>query len=270
MNTIAKNQILLKTLPFAILMVVFKLITHQLLNQDGKEFNELVEFSDISIIFTGAFFVFGLILSGIMVDFKESEKIPGEIACILESVQDWALVGVQSKRNKENNEQDAIINETWVKSEITAVNDGISIWLRGNDKRSETIYPLVRRINDMAIFLQKHGADKDCIKGIQDQANQLRKQVTRAYTIARTDFVAPAYTLQKSILLLILILLIISKFKSVTGAVVASGVTSFVFIYLFLLIRELDNPFNTDSKTGSQHVESKLLDKYKERINNTL
>ena len=105
MNTIAKNQILLKTLPFAILMVVFKLITHQLLNQDGKEFNELVEFSDISIIFTGAFFVFGLILSGIMVDFKESEKIPGEIACILESVQDWALVGVQSKRNKENNEQ---------------------------------------------------------------------------------------------------------------------------------------------------------------------
>jgi hypothetical protein len=36
--------------------------------------SELIELSDITIVFTGAFFVFGLLLAATMSDFKELKK----------------------------------------------------------------------------------------------------------------------------------------------------------------------------------------------------
>lgn len=266
----AKLHLFLKAMPLALAMIVIKWLSFHLLNINDVQINELVEFSDVSIIFTGAFFVMGLLLAGTMSDFKESEKIPGEISCILESIQDWSLMAVFSKKNKPDSGSADVINEAWVKSEIAVINAGVTNWLRSADKKSEVVFPVVRRVNEMAYTLQLHGSDKDCVKAIQDQANLLRRQITRAYTIARTDFVAPAYTLQKSILILILILLLIAKFKTATGAVMVTGIVTFIFLYLFLLIKELDDPFKPDKNTGFQNIETKLLDKFNDRMSKNL
>ncbi|MFK7002027.1 hypothetical protein [Flavobacterium oreochromis] len=40
----------------------------------GQDFYDLIELSDITILFTGTFFVFGLLLAAMMSDFKESEN----------------------------------------------------------------------------------------------------------------------------------------------------------------------------------------------------
>ena len=85
------KSIFLTTLIFVALILAIKFIIMQLThtNENGEaiiqlKLTELIELSDAGIVFTGAFFVMGLMLAATMSDFKESEKIPGEVACNLE------------------------------------------------------------------------------------------------------------------------------------------------------------------------------------------
>jgi hypothetical protein len=51
--------------------------------------------------------------------------------------------------------------------------------------------------------------DKEAIKeGIEKNTNAIRKQLTRAYSISKNNFIKPAYTLLKSILVILFLLLI--------------------------------------------------------------
>jgi len=72
-------------LPVALGITTVKLALEPLLGFKG-----LVEFnSDLNVIFTAMVFIMGFILAGTIVDFKEAERLPGEIACQLEIMEDW-------------------------------------------------------------------------------------------------------------------------------------------------------------------------------------
>ena len=64
--------IIYKSLIVAVLLLFLKEIVLSF-SYNGIIFNALIEISDISIVFTGAFFVVGLLLAATMTDFKESE-----------------------------------------------------------------------------------------------------------------------------------------------------------------------------------------------------
>ena len=72
--------------------------------------SELIEVSDVTVLFTGAFFVIGIILAGTMADYKESEKLPGEAATILEmnqvmdEIEAMEMVLKSMKSTKNNSE----------------------------------------------------------------------------------------------------------------------------------------------------------------------
>ena len=72
-NKFTNFPVLIKTLPFVISVIFLKMFVCDLFLFNGVHINSLIEFSDIGIIFTGAFFVVGLMLASTMTDFKESE-----------------------------------------------------------------------------------------------------------------------------------------------------------------------------------------------------
>ena len=74
--------ILLKTMLFVIVIIFIKMYVFNVIKFNGVKINSLIDISDIGIIFSGAFFVVGLMLASTMTDFKESEKIPGLIVLI--------------------------------------------------------------------------------------------------------------------------------------------------------------------------------------------
>src|SRR5207253_527775 len=65
--------------------------------QFGLNWEGIVDFSDISVVLTGAVFLIGFMLSGVMSDYKESEKLPGELACALEGLEDNLLHAAAAK-----------------------------------------------------------------------------------------------------------------------------------------------------------------------------
>ena len=124
------------------------------------------------------------------------------------------------------------------------ITQGIIDWIYSKGKDSNIIFPLIRNSNQIAYYFAERGVDKEAIKCIQENTNAMRKQLTRAYTISRNKFIKPAYLLLKSILVIVTVLLIVTKFKTPTADYLVTGVITFLFTYLYLLIVGLDDPFD--------------------------
>jgi hypothetical protein len=92
----------------------------------------------------------------------------------------------------------------------------------------------------------------------------MRKQLTHAYSISRNNFIKPAYTLLQSILFIVMSLLLITKFKSPAADYLVTSAITFLFCYLYLLIKGLDDPF--DVSDGETDVDLKSIDRFKQRL----
>ena len=264
MNHILNRSILTKALFISLTVVLIKKLIIEKLIIKGQTISELIELSDISIVFTGAFFVFGLLLAATMTDFKESEKIPGEVAANLEAIKDWIYLAFKAPRSSGLPLSTDLLNKEMLRTELLKLTDGIIEWLYSQKKDSKELFPLIRRGNEIAYYFAERGVDKEAIKGIQENTNAMRKQLTRAYSISRNNFIKPAYTLLKSILVIVFLLLITTKFKTPVANYFVTTSISFLLSYLYLLIVGLDDPFNISN--GDTEVDLKPIDRLKQRI----
>jgi hypothetical protein len=260
--------IVLKTLPLAFALVLIKWLALSQVTWNDQPLSQLVEISDLSVVFTGAFFVMALMLTGTMSDFKESEKIPGEVASNLEAIQDWCIMAFRAPRTGNAELSKEALDRVHVHRTLSEVTAGLIIWFRSPQKDSFVVFPLLRRINGLAYYFAERGVDKEAVKGIMENTNTMRKQVSRAYAISKTSFLASAYVLLRAILFFVLLLLAITKFKSTSAELLATLCLSFIFIYLYHLIVGLDDPF--EDKAGGTDVELRPLERYKARLGHDL
>lgn len=264
MRFITKRAIIIKAIIAGVVVLVIKNFVFKHLSFYGQDFHDLIEFSDITIVFTGAFFVFGLLLAATMSDFKESEKIPGEVAANLEAIKDWIYLAFKAPRTGTSDLCKEELNSTFLREELLFITDGIISWIYSREKDSNVIFPLIRKSNEIAYYFAERGVDKEAIKGIQENTNAMRKQLTRAYSISRNNFIKPAYTLLQSILFIVMALLLITKFKTTAADYFVTSSITFLFCYLYLLIVGLDDPF--DISNDEIDVDLKTLDRFKQRL----
>jgi hypothetical protein len=259
-----KVRILLKTIPLVVLTVVLKLYVFSQFQWGETPISQLIEISDLSVVFTGAFFVMALMLTGTMSDFKESEKIPGEVSSNFEAIQDWSILAFRAPRTGSSELAKEPLDKAYVHKTISEVTQGIIDWFRSEKKDSFVVFPLLRRLNGLAYYFAERGADKEAIKGIQENTNAMRKQISRAYAISKTSFVSAAYVLLRSIVFFVILLLLVTKFKTPTAELFASMCLSFIFIYLYHLIIGLDDPF--EAMAGDTDVELRPLERFQSRL----
>lgn len=264
MKLLLNRSIIVKSIIAAVAVLSIKNFIFKSLSIYGQDFHDLIELSDITIIFTGAFFVFGLLLAATMSDFKESERIPGEVASNLEAIKDWIYLAFKAPRNGTTELCKEPLNSVFLRKEMLGITEGIISWIYSSQKDSTVIFPLIRRANEIAYYFAERGVDKEAVKGIQENTNAMRKQLTRAYSISRNNFIQPAYTLLKSILFIVMSLLLITKFKSPAADYLVTSAITFLFCYLYLLIRGLDDPF--DVQDGETNVDLKPIDRFQQRL----
>jgi hypothetical protein len=263
-----KLRILSRAIPVAVLILILKFFVLAKFEIGGLPMHELIEISDLSVVFTGAFFVMALMLAGTMSDFKESEKIPGEAASMLESIQDWSILAFKAARTGSNELSKEPLDAVYIHSTIKNVATGIHDWFKSTEKDSFVIFPLLRKLNGISYYFAERGVDKEAIKGVQENTNALRKQISRAYAISKTNFLSIAYILLMGIVAFMIILLLVTKFKTGPAEIIVTFIMSFVFIYLYQLIITLDDPFlNYDGKAD---VDFRPLERFISRLGNEL
>ena len=245
-------------MPVALALTAIKLSLEPLFGFKGLlEFN-----SDLNVIFTALVFIMGFILAGTITDFKEAERLPGEIACQLEIMEDWFVEASVIAERTASYPADAPTKLELLEAVRTSAHETLA-WLRSNDKRSEDIFPAVKRLDQQIKAMERGGLDKITVRMLGD-INSLRRGVTRAYTIARTEFMGSAYALFEFFLAFVFVLLLACSFRTPVVAAVVTSFLALTYWYLYRLIRDIDNPF--DFGRGHSQVSLQPLERYVVRI----
>jgi hypothetical protein len=227
--TAARWRVLLSTLPWVLLLLGVTALRDDILKIDG-----LVEFSDIGAILTGAALIIGLMLAGVISDFKESERLPSELAATLETMGD----AIQSAHagGKAGDLSDLL-------HDYDDVSRRVEDWFL-NENTSEDCYRAVEEITFLTARLEQSGAAAGYLGRLLSEQHNLRRTVARIDTIRTTSFIQPGYALLDLFVATVLVLLVMSNFRSQTLQYLVVGLLGLIYLYLARLVRDLDNPFD--------------------------
>jgi hypothetical protein len=208
----------------------------------------------ISALISGVIFTMAILLTGVMADFKESEKIPGELAASIKALhKDFELLEFTTKKETDN----ALMH---LNSLIRVI---INQFESNKWKQSESFEIIEKIDNEIRKMAAKNMAPAYVIK-MRNELNNIEKISNRIDTIEETNFLPSAYAIsQIAVLLVMLILLFAVVDPYLIGMFIIFTVT-FLIMGILMLIKDMDNPFETGGK-GSADVDLShiyKLDKY--------
>lgn len=193
-------------------------------------------------ILTGIVFILGFLLAGVVSDYKESEKIPNEIAGSLFAL--WqeadylkAVSGINSA--------DALLKKL-TQIVPTLKND---YFVLKNDKFSK----LLDSISDDIIEMGKEGAAPNYILRMKSEVASIKKTVNRISVIKNTDFVPAVFICIKVIAIVFLGVYCLLKVEPWWGDLILVSIFTFVIFSILFLIKDMDDPFEYD---GSGELKS--------------
>jgi hypothetical protein len=235
---IYKWLIALKILPLILIVAALKFCTHKF----GFEVMELNGL--FTSLVAGTIFLIGFLISGVLSDYKESEKLPTEIAAALRNLYDDALAIYEVK-----NSVAAKRILRFQRELISTLND----WFYKKVKM-KVLLDKLSSMNTFYIALDKEGIQANYIIKMKNEQNNIRKMVMRIDTIRDTEFVGSAYAIVEAMGFLTVVGLLIIKIEPYYASLFMTLLITFLISYMFLLIKDLDNPFDylVNGETGTE------------------
>lgn len=247
-----KWKLLINTLPIVAFVVALALFRDYVLHVEG-----IIEFSEISPLLPAVALIIGLMLAGVLTDYKESEKIPGEIATTLEAIGDTVQIVVAL------NKQPDVSN---FKGKFNVLVCTVEDWFMRRVS-VDRCYAALDDFRQVALAMHEAAGVSYTIRCLGETSN-LRKLITRVNVISRTSFIPAGYALLDLLVGTTIILLLISNYKTPVAEYLLISTFSLIYIFLIRLIRDLDNPFEYTSRkaAGSAEVNLNPLLDYRRRI----
>lgn len=255
MNThfLKKFRVGLWTLAIVALLIVAKFSIHAW----GLELFSLNALFTSAI--AGAIFIMGFLLAGIMVDYKEAEKIPAELRSSLENI--WEEGKFFNRDKREFNLKQLQGNLIDI---IQSFLKGLSH--EGDHYNLEPCIESVNRLSESFADMEKLGMPPNYIVRLEGEQAALRRSILRVYHIQRTQFLPSVHVLAESLAIGIVALLLFVKTEGSPESIVLFGFISYLFLYIRQLIRTIEKPFRQDHNTMDdvslfllRELESKLV-----------
>jgi hypothetical protein len=224
-----------------------------------------VEFLTLNPLFTsaiaGAIFIIGFLLSSILSDYKESERLPSEIRVALEAIHDDIACYAATQKD---------YNLGGVK--LLLANIGRSL-RRGLTYEADhgDLRPTLGHIDTLsAVFgdLDQRGMPANFVTRLRGAQDTLRRCVFRIYHIQKTQFVPSIHILVYTLVGSIIFLLLFLETEGSPESALMFGFVSYMFIYALHLIQMLEKPFRKGYDTLDD-VSLFLLREFDEKITET-
>ena len=235
-----KWHLFVKIIPILIAILILKLLFH----------NYNLEIVTLNALFTSLIaattFLIGFLISGVISDYKESEKIPGEMAVSLEVIYDEAYILDKNKGNKLTKE--FIV---YYKDFLKSLNE----WFY----RKERTKNMIEKLHNMNDYFSEFESlmQAGFLVRMKNEQNNLRRMIIRVDNIRDLSFVQSAYAIVETLAFFVVFGLLIIKVDPFYESVFFTLVVSFLVIYMIFLIRDLDNPFDY-SENGESGTEVSL------------
>jgi hypothetical protein len=227
-DIIQKWAIALRILPLVLLVAILKFLSHRF----GLEVMELNAL--FTSLVAGTIFLIGFLISGVLTDYKESEKIPSELAGSLRNLFDDSFT-IYKGKNSDTAKQFIEFQQTLIAS--------LKEWFYKKE-RTQSILNKVSQMNDYFIGLEKEGIQANYIIKMKNEQNAIRRIILRIDTIRDTEFVGSAYAIVEAMGFLTAFGLMIIKIEPFYASLFLTLLITFLISYMFLLIKDLDNPFD--------------------------
>jgi len=200
-------------------------------------------------------FLMGFLLSGVLADYKESEKLPGELAASLELLADEAAAAYERSKN-------AVALD--VLNGVRGLAESIRAWFYKKERTGvllESVSGLDRHFLALEPLAQTGG-----IPRMKQEQQLIRRTLTRIHTIRETSFISSGYLIAELTTALLGVALILTKFDPLSESLFIVGVVMFLLAFLLFLIRDLDNPFGYYEANSGEEVSLKPLEDAMARI----
>lgn len=231
---VVKWGIFLKIIPFTVLFLLAKLGIHLLKI-------EIWSFDLLAASLLGATtFLIAFALNNTIDDYRYSETLPLEVSNILESIND-------------TNEFAGILHPEYNPQPLKNALIAFSNELLNNLEENMSLESVINKINSFNYFfadLDKY-IDAPLMSRLQSEEAKLRFLVRQIQRLRDTNFIEAAYAILEILTGgASLALLFISSDNFPQNLVISALVFS-VFIYLLVLISDLDNPFEYHNKSSA-------------------
>lgn len=245
-----KWKLTARVIPFVALVVAAKSAAHYF----GVEALSLSPL--FGAVISANVFLIGFLISGVLSDYKESERLPGELACAFEVLADECAA---LKAANKGAAADALLEH--VRGLIAATLS----WFH-KDERTGDLMNKISALNPHFVALEPL-TQANFIVRLKQEQSIIRRLVTRIHTIRETDFNPSAYAIAEIISTLLTVGLVFTKISPYYESMFFISFVSFVQVYMVLLINELDNPFGYyATRNLSENVSLKPLFDLQRRI----
>jgi hypothetical protein len=229
-----KWSLSLKIMPLVFGTVLLKLVFHYY----GWEFIELSAL--FTSLVTGTVFLMGFLLSGVLADYKESEKIPTELTASLETMADEAEIIFMARKAPEARE-------------FAGFSAKMVDWFHRKTKTRDLMEELRGFNRHIRAF--EGLTQANFVSRIKQEQHNLRKLLLRVHTIRETSFIQSGYAIAEIVSWLLFTALMFIKLDPFIESLFFITPITYLFIYMLALIRDLDNPFDyTDDGESAEQV----------------
>jgi hypothetical protein len=204
----------------------------------------------LTAVVSGGIFVVALVVAGTLSDYKESERVPAEIAAALLSIRTDARAFALEKPT---------FDLAALERRLRAVIDAFMFDL--DHRGSRRCLEAVNAITESYAEMDRLEVIATYVSRLRGEQATIRKTVLRAYHIQETEFVPSAYTLVWTVLIFAVTLLTFTTSEDSTEAYVLLAAIYFFLLYLVQLLKILDTPFQPSTATHDD-VDLALFDEY--------
>jgi branched-subunit amino acid transport protein AzlD len=216
----------------------------------------------LSPLYTGllaaTIFLLGFLLAGVLADYKESEKLPGELTASLETIADECEILYQDKKAA------PALDCLHYLREVAA---SVLGWLYSSEPSSP---PLERIAGLNGFFLAFEPLTQpNFIVRLKQEQSALRRMLIRIDTIRNTSFVGAGYTIAQMAAALIVIGLLFVDINPGHDAIFILCIITFLLVYIIVLIKDLDDPYQYNanrSEAGAAEVSLKPIEELEHRL----
>ena len=199
----------------------------------------------ITALIAGVFFVLAIILAGVLGDFKESEKIPGEMALALKTIRgDSRLLGTEWHTSG---------LDLHLKELLRVLNANFRNQTRWHLKE---VNAAIQDINRDIFQLEGKKAPLQLLLRFRAELTNIERLSNRVDSILETSFIPGAYAIAQLAVTGALFVLMVADIQPPYEGLLLFGVISLILIAIILLIWDMDNPFE-----GYARVDVSILQK---------
>lgn len=248
-----KWKLMVTTLPIVLVVIGVRVFLEK-----KYQFHGFLDFSDVGPVLTAAAVLIGYMLANTTSDYKESERLPGELAASLETMEEtymWA--GVTRTQ----------LEVLAFREKMMQLTESILGWLTGKQTAPQKFRAL-QDMNQVIVELERAGAANPASR-LLGEMHALRRTLTRIGVIARTGFLASGYALLDFLVVSVVVLMSIASYKNGFAKYVILISVPMTYIYMLRLVRDVDNPFDYASdgrQKGAAEVDLFPLYEYRSRL----